>query len=84
MDVWIVSTKNTVSNNQRYKTIRNVDSKPFPSLGSGFLFEMVTEKVMAGRYIPQKWANFSAAFLLYFRFMDVLLFKVVVVPSIVL
>ncbi|MGC6551909.1 hypothetical protein ACPC58_01345 [Streptococcus sp. VTCC 12905] len=45
--------------------------------------EMVTEKVTAGRYIPKNWANFSAAFLLYFRFMDVLLFKVVVVPSIV-
>ncbi|WP_434065006.1 hypothetical protein [Streptococcus sp. VTCC 12905] len=87
MDVWIVSTKNTVSNNQRYKTVRNVDFKPFPSLGNGFLFEMVTEmvteKVTAGRYIPKNWANFSAAFLLYFRFMDVLLFKVVVVPSIV-
>ena len=79
MDVWIVSTKNTVSNNQRYKTVKNVDFKPFPSHGSGFLFEKVT----AGRYIPKNWANFSAAFLLYFRFMDVLLFKVVVVPSIV-
>ncbi|HFI0060321.1 TPA: hypothetical protein ACGPAU_000046 [Streptococcus suis] len=45
---------------------------------------MVTEKVTAGRYIPKNWAKFSAAFLLYFRFMDVLLFKVVVVPSIVL
>jgi hypothetical protein len=33
---------------------------------------------------PKNWANFSVAFLLYFRFMDVLLFKVVVVPSIVL
>lgn len=84
MDVWIVSTKNTVSNNQRYKTVRNVDFKPFPCLGNGFLFEMVTEKVTAGRYIPKNWANFSAAFLLYLRFMDVLLFKVVVVPSIVL
>jgi hypothetical protein len=45
---------------------------------------MVTEKVTAGRYTPKNWANFSVAFLLYFRFMDVLLFKVVVVPSIVL
>jgi len=45
---------------------------------------MVTEKVTAGRYIPKNWANFSTTFLLYFRFMDVLLFKVVVVPSIVL
>ncbi|WP_313176584.1 hypothetical protein, partial [Streptococcus parasuis] len=77
---WIVSTKNTVSNNHRYKTVRNVDFKPFPCRGSGFLFEKVT----AGRYISKNWANFSAAFLLYFRFMDVLLFKVVVVPSIVL
>ena len=49
-----------------------------------FLFEMVTEMVTGGLYIPKNWANFSAAFLLYFRFMDVLLFKVVVVPSIVL
>ena len=65
MDVWIVSTKNTVSNNQRYKTIRNVDFKPFPSHGSGFLFEKVTEKVMAGRYIPKKWANFSATFFVF-------------------
>ena len=84
MDVWIVSTKNTVSNNQRYKTVRNVDFKPFPCVGNGFLFEMVTEMVTGGLYIPKNWANFSAAFLLYFRFMDVLLFKVVVVPSIVL
>lgn len=84
MDVWIVSTKNTVSNNQRYKIVENVDFKPFPIHGSGFLFEKVTEKVTAGRYIPKNWANFSAVFLLYFRFMDVLLFKVVVVPSIVL
>ena len=80
MDVWIVSTKNTVSNNQHYKIVENVDFKPFPCLWNGFLFEKVT----AGRYIPKNWANFSAAFLLYFRFMDVLLFKVVVVPSIVL
>ncbi|MDD7564875.1 MAG: hypothetical protein SPE83_03255 [Streptococcus suis] len=56
--MWIASTKNTVSNNQRYKIVRNVDFKPFPSHGSGFLFEMVT----AGRYIPKNWANFSAVF----------------------
>ncbi|BCP57259.1 hypothetical protein SUT007_07170 [Streptococcus parasuis] len=60
--MWIVSTKNTVSNNQRYKTVRNVDFKPFPSHGNGFLFEKVTEKVTAGRYIPKNWANFSAVF----------------------
>ena len=72
MDVWIVSTKNTVSNNQRYKTVRNVDFKPFPCLGSGFLFEKVTEKVSekvtAGRYIPKNWANFSAVFSFVFSF----------------
>lgn len=84
MDVWIVSTKNTVSNNHRYKIVENVDFKPFPCSGSGFLFEKVTEMETGGRYILKNWANFSAAFLLYFRFMDVLLFKVVVVPSIVL
>ncbi|HEM6119495.1 hypothetical protein [Streptococcus suis] len=62
MDVWIASTKNTVSNNQRYKSVRNVDFKPFPSYGNGFLFEKVTEMVTAGRYIPKNWANFSAVF----------------------
>ncbi len=29
--------KNTVSNNQRYRSVRNVDFKPFPSYGNGFL-----------------------------------------------
>ncbi len=62
MDVWIASTKNTVSNNQRYKIVENVDFKPFPSYGNGFLFEKVTEMVTAGRYIPKNWTNFSAIF----------------------
>ncbi|HEM5121939.1 TPA: hypothetical protein U1311_000920 [Streptococcus suis] len=62
MDVWIASTKNTVSNNQRYRSVRNVDFKPFPSYGNGFLFEKVTEMVTAGRYIPKNWANFSYSF----------------------
>ena len=68
MDVWIVSTKNTVSNNHRYKIVENVDFKPFPCRGNGFLFEMVTEKLTAGRYTPKNWANFSAVFSFVFSF----------------
>ena len=30
MDAWIVSTKNTVSNNQPHLLLKNVDTKPFP------------------------------------------------------
>ena len=30
MDVWIVSTKNTVSNKNRIDIKKNVDTKPFP------------------------------------------------------
>lgn len=57
-------------------------SKPFPSRGNGFLFEKVTEKVTAGATFPKIGRTFQPFFLLRFRFMDVLLFKVVVVPSI--
>ncbi|HFI0034280.1 TPA: hypothetical protein ACGOSU_001278 [Streptococcus suis] len=62
MDVWIASTKNTVSNNQRYKIVRNVDFKPFPSYGNGFLFEKVTEMVTAGRYHSQKLGKLFSHF----------------------
>lgn len=30
MDVWTVSTKNMVSNNQPHLLLKNVDTKPFP------------------------------------------------------
>ena len=30
MDVWIASTKNTVSNNQPHLLFKNIESKPFP------------------------------------------------------
>lgn len=42
MDVWIVSTKNTVSNKNRIYITKNVDNKPFPILGKVFLYNQKT------------------------------------------
>ncbi|CYU90582.1 Uncharacterised protein [Streptococcus suis] len=58
--------RSTFSNNQRYKIVENVDFKPFPNRGSGFLFEKVTKKVTAGVTFPKIGQTFQPFFLLCF------------------